>query len=377
MSTNLHRIAAALAAASLTSLVAVPASAQDPEEEAESAAVTWGVTPSSQDGPDGRAAFDYELDPGETLIDFVGISNFAAEPLTVTVYASDAYTTAAGTFDLLPSDQAPEDVGTWVGFNETELTIEPETRVDVPFAILVPPNATPGDHVGGIVAAVSETGEEGGNEFTVERRVGARIHLRVSGELAPKLEPEIDEETYHYEVNPIEPGDLSFEYEVENTGNVRLAGDLVARVGGPWGIFEREIPVAELPQILPGDTFTGTAELERIWPLLRLDVELIVIPKAVNEADAETRLSSGSVEESLWAPPWPQAAVLAALGLIVWIAVKVRKRKRRKASEVASTPEPKPETEADSELDLESESDPEAGPKVDVDPDSEKEPTGS
>ena len=334
---------ALLPAVALASALAVasPAAAQG---DAEEAAVTWGVNPSSQDGPDGRAAFDYLLDPGSTVIDFVGVSNFSAEPITLTLYASDAFTTETGAFDLLPSDAEPVDVGSWIGFNEQTLTIEPQTRLDVPFALTVPPNATPGDHVGGIVAAVTESAVDGsGNEVLVERRVGARVHLRVSGELDPKLAPDIDDEAYHYEWSPIEPGSVTFDYNVENAGNVRLQGTLVARISGPWDVMAREVTVAELPQILPGDDFAGTAEIDGVWPLALLDIELIVRPEAVDEADAQTRLTSRSDETGLWAPPWTQAAVVAVLVLAAWIWIKARKRKRRKAAE--ATPVPAPESE--------------------------------
>jgi hypothetical protein len=320
-------------AASLTAavLLAADAALAQAATDEEPAAVTWGVNPSSQDGPDGRAAFDYALDPGDTLIDFVGVSNFGTEPITVQLYASDAYTTETGAFDLLPSSEAPVDVGSWIGFNEPTLTVAPETRLDVPFALTVPADATPGDHVGGIVAAVTEeTTDAGGNAIQLERRVGARVHLRVAGELDPDLAPQLGHVTYDYEWNPIEPGSVSFDYAVENAGNVRLQGELVARVAGPWDVMAREVVIAELPQILPGDRFEGTAEVDGIWPLAYLHAELIVRPEAVSEADTASRLASGREAAGLWAPPWPQAAVAAVLALAVWIAVKARKRKHRK-----------------------------------------------
>jgi hypothetical protein len=330
-----------LTAAALAALLAgSPATAQEAPAAEETAPVTWGVNPSGQDGPDGRAAFDHALDPGETIIDFVGVSNFSTEPITLRLYASDAYTTEAGAFDLLPADQEPVDVGSWIGFNEETLTIAPQTRLDVPFALTVPADATPGDHVGGIVAAVAEEGtDDEGGEVLIERRVGVRVHLRVSGELDPSLVPDADEATYHYEWNPVEPGSLSFEYAVVNEGNVRLQGTLLARIAGPWGLMEREVAVAELPQILPGHRYEGTADVDGLWPLARLDVELVVRPEAVDEADLETRLPSRGDETALWAPPWPQAAVAAALALLIWGAVKRRKRRERAPSDPSTSKE--------------------------------------
>lgn len=337
------RLASALGATALAVLLtAAPAAAQT-EDPAQEAPATWGVNPSGQDGPDGRAAFDLALDPGETVIDFVGVSNFSTEPITLRLYASDAFTTDTGAFDLLPADQEPVDVGSWIGFNEQTLTVAPETRLDVPFALTVPADATPGDHVGGIVAALTEEATDAnGTEVLVERRVGARVHLRVSGELDPNLAPDMEHVTYHYDWHPVRPGTTSFDYAVENVGNVRLQGELVARIAGPWGLLPREAVIAELPQILPGDRFEGTAEVDGVWPLARLEVELVVRPEAVDEADAASRLASRSDIETLWAPPWPQAAVVAVLVSALWLLIRSRKRKRRTASEPSSPPVPEP-----------------------------------
>lgn len=357
-------LAVALTAAAL--LAANAAAAQETTEE-EPAAVTWGVNPSSQDGPDGRAAFDYELDPGETLIDFVGVSNFGTEPITVDLYASDAYTTETGTFDLLPSDQDPVDVGSWVGFNEPQLVIAPQTRLDVPFALTVPADATPGDHVGGIVAAVTETATDAsGNEIMVERRVGARIHLRVNGELEPNLVPEADDEAFHYTWNPVEPGSMTFEYTVENTGNVRLQGILVARVSGPWGLLKEEFTVAELPQILPGDRYEGTARLEGVWPLMYEHLDLTVRPEVANEADVGMRLASRSDETGLWAPPWAQLAVVALIVLALWIWLKARKRKRGRTVRYEHEPDPTPEPDPRPGPDAADDPEPASAPEPDT-----------
>ncbi|WP_162146000.1 WxL protein peptidoglycan domain-containing protein [Glycomyces tenuis] len=334
----------AAAALAVLFVAASPAAAQE-----EPAPATWGVNPSSQDGPDGRAAFDHTLDPGETVIDFVGVSNFGTEPIILRLYASDAFTSESGAFDLLPAGQEPVDVGSWIGFNQSTITVEARTRLDVPFALTVPTEATPGDHVGGIVAALAEESTDAsGDDILVERRVGARVHLRVSGELEPELDPGLSHLTYHYDWNPAAPGSMTFDYEVENTGNVRLRGELIARVKGPWGLLEHETVIAELPQILPGDRFEGTAEVDGLWPLARLDVELLVRPEAADLADAESRIPSSGHEEHLWAPPWPQAAVLAALVLLVLIWVKTRRRRTARPEDTgrsaAAPTDPEPTT---------------------------------
>jgi hypothetical protein len=129
------------------------------------------VAPSGRGAPDGRAAFTYKLDPGAELPDYVGISNYSDQPITLDLYASDALTTPTGGFDLLPAAQKPTDVGTWVVFEERyrRLLIPSRSRVDVPFRITVPRNATPGDHAGGIVTSVAESGTDSdGNRVRID-----------------------------------------------------------------------------------------------------------------------------------------------------------------------------------------------------------------
>jgi Bacterial protein of unknown function (DUF916) len=283
------------------------------------AAVTWGVAPSSRKGPDGRAAFTYKLDPGAELTDYAGISNYSSSPITVDVYASDAFTTPSGGFDLLPAAQKPTDVGTWVVFEPRyrRLVIPSKSRVDVPFRLTVPRNATPGDHAGGIVASIAEPGTDaGGNRVRVDRRVGARVYLRVTGELAPAFTVERLDAGYDGTLNPLGGGTVAATYRVRNTGNVRLSGTPRVEVAGPFGLGRRTVDAPALPEILPGGEYTATVELRGAAPLVRLGVDLDLAPVAVNAA---TPVPAAAGHATVWAWPWSQGALLLLCGGAVWL----------------------------------------------------------
>lgn len=312
----------ALALALVSIGASVPARAADP--------VVWGVAPSTQEGPDGRSAFDLKLDPGATLIDFVAVDNFAEAPLTVRIYAGDAHTTAHGGFDLPPAGTPPVDVGSWIFFNEESVTIPARKRVIVPFTVAVPGNATPGDHVGGIVASVAETGADG---VTVDRRVGARVHLRVSGELRPELAPEHLTVAHATNWNPTGPGKVRLDVTVANPGNVRLTGTLTAVLGGPFGIGERRVALGALPQILPGDEFSLSTEIGEVWPLTRVAIDLTVKPAAMDGETLRPPPVEAVASASLVAMPWSQLIVLAVLIALLWTLWRLRRRAKRRVEQ--------------------------------------------
>jgi hypothetical protein len=303
-------------------VAAAPAPTPSPSASAPAASaapVTWGVAPSSRKGPDGRAAFTYKLDPGAELTDYAGISNYSDAPITVDVYASDAFTTASGGFDLLPAAQKPTDVGTWVVFEPRyrRLVIPSKSRVDVPFRLTVPRNATPGDHAGGIVASIAEPGtDSAGNRVRVDRRVGARVYLRVTGELAPAFTVERLDAGYDGTLNPLGGGTVTATYWVRNTGNVRLAGTPRLEVAGPFGLGRRTVDAPALPEVLPGGEYTATVQMRGAAPLFRLGVDFGLSPVPVN-ASAPAPAATGHT--AVWAWPWPQLALLLLGAGAVWL----------------------------------------------------------
>lgn len=296
---------------------------------------TWSVAPSSRTGPDGRAAFTYKLDPGATLTDYAAVSNYSAAPITVDLYASDAFTTDQGGFDLLPAERQPVDVGTWVTFDAAfrRLVIPSKSRIDVPFQVTVPRNATPGDHAGGIVASVAagaETAE--GNRVRVDRRAGARVYLRVTGTLAPAFAVERLDAGYAGTLNPARGGTVTATYRIRNTGNVRLTGRPELTVSGLFGLGRRTAATEQLPEILPGGEITTTVRAGGVWPLVRLSADLQLVPEPINAPGADAPTTTDHT--SLWALPWPQLAVIVLAAALVWLAV-LRRRAHHRALETA------------------------------------------
>ncbi|GLZ62357.1 DUF916 domain-containing protein [Micromonospora sp. NBRC 107095] len=327
-------------------LGAAPAPPTPPAPPA--SAATWGVAPSSAKGPNGRPAFTYKLDPGATVTDYVAVTNHSVRPLTLNLYASDAFTTGQGGFDLLAGGQKPTDVGTWVRFTGGTVTIPSTSRVDIPFTLTVPSNATPGDHAGGIVASLAATAPDAqGNRVAVDHRVGARIYLRVSGELQPAMTVDNLRVRHTGSLNPLAGGTLTATFTVRNTGNVRLTGRPTLTVAGPFGLGRRSTDGAALPEILPGGELTTTVRMTGVPPLFRLTVSAAVTPAAVGDQVLDPQPQSGTARATAWAVPWPQLALLVLLALIGWALTAARRRRARQLARAVAAAREEGRSEAD------------------------------
>ena len=300
--------------------------------------IAWSIQAATQGKPDTRPAFNYaDLPPGTSRQDWVAVHNFGAKPLQLTVYPSDAYNTATGGFDVLPAAQKPIDVGSWIHMAETTVTVAPGANSIVAFTVAVPKNATPGFHVGGIVASSSGTALDAkGDTVRVDRRVGMRMFLQVSGPLTPTLA--VKNLTVHYQGgwDPVHPGTTTISYTVANTGNVPLQAHQALHTNGLLGTFSRATRKADIPLLLPGNSIQVSAKVTGVWPGGRLHVTVQLTPYTTLVSIA---VPPASAHASVWAMPWTWlvcfVVVLGAVGTWIWR----RRRAVRRRAEGGTGPE--------------------------------------
>lgn len=276
---------------------------------------SWAVAPTGSDDPSApgnRPHFSYDAAPGTTIDDSVTVFNFGNVPLTFRVYATDAFNNADGEFSVLAGHEVPVDVGGWVSMPQANVTVMPGQQVRMPIKIAIPANATPGDHVGAVMASSQVGGSSpDGKVVTLDRRTGTRIYMRVAGPLTPDLAVENVKVRYDPSLNPL-GGTATVKYRIENRGNIRLNGKERVTVSGPFGLFAKASPEADLPELLPGDGFERTVTLKGVAATGLLSADIRVEPGAAVAGDPAGDRSRSTLR-TLALPYTLLAIVLVAL----------------------------------------------------------------
>ncbi|GHJ49226.1 hypothetical protein Cs7R123_65680 [Catellatospora sp. TT07R-123] len=311
---------------------AAPRTAPAPAAAPATGPATFGIQPASPTGPDSRAQFLYSATKGAVVKDQFVVSNYGTAPLTLKVYASDAFNTVEGGFDLLAAAKQPVDVGAWTKLTAGTVTIPARGSTVMPFTLTLPANVTPGDHVGGIVASLTTTQTDAsGNKVAVEQRVGVRVYLRVSGLLRATLSVDY----LHGEFQPAgatRGGVVYLTYTVRNTGNVRLAGHQQLSLSSPLWTDITVPSLPDLPELLPGATLQRTVAVADAPPVGWLDATLRVDPQAVG-TDLNPPTIAVVRHTTVWAFTWLTWVVLGVVLLLLtllglWIFFLVRRRRR-------------------------------------------------
>ncbi|WP_445269250.1 WxL protein peptidoglycan domain-containing protein [Streptomyces sp. DSM 41634] len=304
---------------------------------------TWGVfpTPAAGAAMTDRAYFFHQGAAGTALADSVTILNSSDRDLTFQVFATDAMNTpAGGAFALLPAETRPKDVGAWIALPpETAgtVTVPAKGRKDIPFTVKVPADATPGDHVGGIVAlntAVEGVQQDGKVQVGVKRSVGARLYFRVPGPLTPGLSVEDVRISRSAPLLPwVKDARATVSYTLVNRGNVVVEPKVTVSAEGLFGRDVLDRPARELKlTLLPGQRI----ELTEPWPDAPQSDWVTV--RITAGASAHPDLVSWS-ETDFIAVPWPAVGlflVLAGAGATLWV---LRRRRRAEHEQVEPAPD--------------------------------------
>lgn len=276
---------------------------------------TWSVGPASATGPDGRARFDYVVEPGMRYDDHLAVRNLGEGDIRLDLYAGDAVNTDTGGFDLLARDEASTVVGDWVAISAPQVVVPARSTVVVPFGVTVPADAEPGDHVGGLVAALTTGGD---TPVEVERRVGSRLYVRVAGPINASARIESVTPSYRGTPNPAGTGEVDVTYTVVNDGNLRLSLLPSVGVSGLFGLGERSTTGDVLPELLPGNAVTLTQTITDVLPLGPLDVRVTAEPVTSATQSLGGAVAPATADASVWAVPWTAlAAVAVFLGIVV------------------------------------------------------------
>ncbi len=302
-------------------LLAVPATAQEQQEVNSFSLSPCGAEPRQ---PGTRPSLSYKLAPGAVQEDCVFLSNYSNVPLTFSVYGTDAFNNRSGDFVVLEGDDPPEDVGSWVALGTGAVILEAGTGLEIPLTIRVPANASPGDHVGAILASSRTSADDAtGKKVLLDRRTGTRLYLRVEGRENPGLVVEDLSVDYHGSLNPLD-GEVDVTYTVRNEGNIRLGAKQEVTVNDLFGAAatEKRHPIAEL---LPGNAVTFREHFTGIAATFRLSADVKLTPFAPVGAEADVPEPTTTTAH-VWAIPWLLIVLLAILVAVIFY---VRRRRNR------------------------------------------------
>jgi hypothetical protein len=279
--------------------------------------VTFGIRPATGKGPDDRARFSYNSPPGAVIKDFVAVSNISNVPLTLRVYAADAFNTSNGGYDLLALGHPSTDVGAWAVPAKSSVTVPARSTTLVPFTLSIPTKASPGDHSAGSVASLtSEQVDANGARILVDKRVGTRIYLRVPGDLRPQLKIDGLGSIFHQTLNPVGHGRATVTYTVRNTGNLRLRGLQRIQVRTLWGSTAEGPPLPVLPELLPGNAITVTSDVADVLPA-GWDTATVRANPVAPPGDQDPVLPAAVASDTFAAVPWALLVLLVVIGLAV------------------------------------------------------------
>lgn len=281
---------------------------------------------------DGRTNFRYKADPGQSVQDFAAVVNTGTEPNEFTLIATDAFNDENGDFALLPTDDEPTLVGRWITFengtNRMKVTLQPGEGRLVPFTLALPGDATPGDHVGGIVASVLTTGAQ----VELDRRVAIRLYARVSGDLQPALTITSLSASHTGDWWNPASGTVTVKYTIHNPGNVALAANVEGGVNTWFGVNLATQTSSAIKEILPGNSASYEFDLAGIGQWVYLNAYLHVTP-FVDNTDVSTYVPAApsARDTVLFVVPWTVLIALLLAGLIVALVLRRRRAENTRA----------------------------------------------
>ncbi len=312
----MKRTPLALAAVLALGLALAPAlSAVAADAPPKAPPITWSVQASGPTGNDGRLSFAYGVDPGTEIDDFVAVSNRGTAKQTFTIYGTDAINQFdTGAFSLLPAAQKPHDVGSWITTKTAKITVPAGQTAIIPFQILVPSDATPGDHTGGVIASVTTAAPGKKSGVGIDQRVAARVYMRVSGQPIAKVVATGVVAGFTPAWNPFGGGGATVDYDVRNNGNVREDVAQSIEMSGPFGIGLGKLTGKPLQNLLPGQSTHIHETVSGVFPLVLLFANVRLKPSAPTDLVGQSQLrdQNGTL---LPASPEPKFTVVTTSAL--------------------------------------------------------------
>ena len=260
----------------------------------------------------GPGRTEIELNPGQTIIQEITVTNRISDTRTFRLEVEDISGSADGSsvVSLLGDEIGPYSILDYIHFPEDTFVLELGERARIPVTITVPPDAEPGGYYGSVLVSTIETGDSTNKSAArspIIARIGSLFFLTVRGEAVIEgevLEMSLINGSWWYEKGPIELGIV-----YENTGSMHV---------NPYGelaisnMFGEEVGFVELDPwfVLP----TSLRVKEVTW-----DREFLL-----GRYTAKAKINRGyddivdEVTVSFWVLPWK---IVGGVFLVLFIVI--------------------------------------------------------
>ncbi len=310
---------------------------------------TFGIGPATSTALDPqRTALNYTAQAGASLSDHVIVTNYGTAPIELHLFAADATVGDDAQIGYRLEADPGRDAATWVRFGNQSAAVRdlavrlaPRASRVLEVIIRVARDASPGDHLAGIIATLRGRAIGSGEQLNVDQRLAVRTMFRISGPIRSELAIEHLRVQYRSPLDPIGTGSATVTYTVRNAGNVNLSGMQRIDITGAFGRTGSIDVKAQIPLLLPGAEYPVRAHVTGLYPQLLMRARVTVRPTAPMGAyDPDLRPSSHSV--TFWAVPWSSAAVVALIVLFTASTVLRRRGRRRGGSHRSGRPAASP-----------------------------------
>ncbi|MBD3208739.1 MAG: hypothetical protein GF370_04805 [Candidatus Nealsonbacteria bacterium] len=193
------------------------------------------------------------MNPGERWTSSIKIVNDNPQTLTTYVQKREFKSGEEGGVVFLPEPNEEEKelfLSEWIEMSLGPFNIPPFQSKEVPFTIVVPPDAEPGGHYAAILVGTQPSQGQGGTAIRVASQVSSLVLLNVQGE--------VEESGWIREFSTgkdfYQKPEVDFTVSFENLGNVHLQPVGEIKIYNMWGKERGTIPLnrnTEFGNVLP------------------------------------------------------------------------------------------------------------------------------
>ena len=288
----------------------------------------------SPDNPRTKSIFVYTLKPGGAKSDGLNVFNNTPQQKTIALDVVDSVVSSDGAFACAQSADAKRDVGFWISLTTNQVTLDPNSKTEVPFNISIPSNASVGEHDGCLTiqdVSPSATTQKS-NGVVLGFRSALRVVITIPGKIVKKLSFASlgivrDPKNHNYIVEPAvrNDGNVSVDTKI-NTTLKSIFGTTLQSNGGTYPVLPRTTGSWNFEFKKP---FWGGWYAVQATATYSNDTS-----KAVGQAGTETTITSQN--HHLFVTPAPLALLvellIAALVFSVLWYIYHRSTKQRKLS---------------------------------------------